>query len=149
MSNQEAVDKVSETLEALLEPPTEKDICLICEKMAIEAVNKRGSKDNVTVEIALFEGINGYSPAMDAVPDDDEHGLFGYRSTSAAQHAKTEVKEYRFESAHAKEAGAAPWATECKKAPAPTQEEEKKGGVDAPLFDDDDLMEFLNDDSNF
>ena len=145
VSNQEAVDKVKAALEALSEPPTERDICRICESMAIEAVNKLGSKDNVTVEIALFEGTNGYSAATDAVPDYD------YDYSSGLNDAKTEAKEPLFAPAPTKAPAAAPWAAEYKTALAPSERERKEKKEDATLssFDDDDLMDFLNDDTNF
>lgn len=146
MSNQEAVDRVASALEALSEPPTERDVCRICESMSIEAVTKLGSKDNVSVEIALFVGSNGYSAAMDAIPDCDDR-CSSYRGTSTAQDAKIEAVESRFASAPAKRASSAPWAAELKSAATPR--EERKEGAKAYVLDDDDLMDFLNDDSNF
>lgn len=177
MSNQEAVDKVNEQATKICEQEgygnleyaklNERDICRICENMALGAV-KSGSRDNVSVEIAFFTGINGYSAQSDSIPDEETEECISSYGIANARPKEAENREnYRgrgaagigggkdFQSSIVQDSLDAP----AKPFSSPYSVEESKastknneagaGSKTATEFDDDELMDFLNDDSNF
>jgi hypothetical protein len=173
MSSQEACDKVKNQVAAMgggggdgSDGPgiSEKDVCRICDSMAIEAVNKLGSRDNVTVEICFFTGINGYSARSDAVLDED---VEIYRSNSSGGGGAKEVGENGAKysgggggsrdylssmvasmSSPAKSGGSSSSSSNHNNNSSSYADESKHSSCNN-ADDDDDLMDFLADDSNF
>lgn len=178
MNNQEAINKVNEQVSKICEREgyknldytqmSERDISQVCENLALGAV-KAGSRDNVTVEIAFFTGTNGYSAQSDAVLDEETVEYVNSYATGGAGAKEVENKENsRGREAPAGMGGGKDFLSSivdsldspAKSTPAPYSVEESKissnkhseasaGAKNTTEFDDDELMDFLNDDSNF
>lgn len=167
MSNQEAVDMVNEQASTICggqdtsySQLTERDISQICERMAQNSVAKLGSRDNVTVEIAFFTGANGYSAQSDAVLDEESPYVSYYGSGAGAKEVENR-ENYRGVGPGGKDflSSVVDSLESPSKQDKPSSsnysiEESKTSSVGASSkatteFDDDELMDFLNDDSNF
>ena len=139
---------------------TERDISQICERMAQNSVAKLGSRDNVTVEIAFFTGANGYSAQSDAVLDEESPYVSYYGSGAGAKEVENR-ENYRGVGPGGKDflssvvdSLESPSKQDKPSSSNYSTEESKTSSVSASSkataeFDDDDLMDFLNDDSNF